>query len=148
MDQEQVQAPNVVVTNHMLNSLRATKPWTLFLSIIGFASMGIMVLAGLIMMVASQFFPRQAHPYFMTTVSLFYIVLGLLYLIPMRYLYKYSSAVGRFLSVKEASEMESALAYQKSFWKFMGILCLVMIILAILGFIAAVVIGFMVGSKA
>lgn len=146
MDQNQVQAPSIVVTEHMINSLRATKPWTLFISILGFAGMAIMILAGLFMMVAGQFFMHQ-RPHMMTAMGLLYIIMGVLYLFPMIYLYKYSSAIARFISLKQAFEMESALGYQKSFWKFVGIICLIMIIVAILGIIAAIGIGVMVGMK-
>ena len=45
------------------------------------------------------------------------------------------------------SEMESALSYQKSFWKFVGILGIIMIAFAILGVIAAIVIQIIVGIQ-
>jgi len=61
-------------------------------------------------------------------------------------LYKYSGAVGRFLNLKQAFEMEAALTYQKSLWKFVGILCLIMITLTILVIIALIVIAFVVAK--
>jgi hypothetical protein len=37
-------------------------------------------------------------------------------------------------------QLGNAIAYQKSFWKFMGILVLVCIVIAILGILAAILI--------
>jgi len=42
--------------------------------------------------------------------------------------------------------MEAALTYQKSLWKFVGILCLIMITLTILVIIALIVIAFVVAK--
>jgi hypothetical protein len=42
------------------------------------------------------------------------------------------------------SELEAALSYQKSFWKFAGILCLIGIIFAVVGIVAAIAIPLMV----
>ncbi len=147
MEQEQVQSSGIIVSEGMTDALRATKPWTMFVAILGFVSLGFMVLGGLIMVAANQFIPQQEHPYMMTAMGLAYILMALIYLFPALYLFKYSSAIGRFLDLKQASEMEAALGFQKSFWKFVGILCLIMLILAVLGIIAAFVIGFIAATR-
>ena len=69
------------------------------------------------------------------------------YLVPSIYLFRYSSAIGRFLESMAASEMEAALSYQKSFWKFIGIVAIVMFGFAILGVIAAIVIPLIIGIQ-
>ncbi|MEX1329683.1 MAG: hypothetical protein AB1Z29_23010, partial [Desulfobacterales bacterium] len=60
------------------------------------------------------------------------------YLIPSIWLYKYSSAISRFLGGGGATELGNALVYQKSFWKYVGIMVLISMIVAILGILAAV----------
>ena len=146
MEEQGVQFYGIVVSEHMINSLRGTKPWTLFVSIIGFAFSGLTLLAGLLMSVAGLLLPNEKGP-MMIGAGFFYLCMAVLfYLIPSLYLYKYSGAVGRFLNLKQAFEMEAALTYQKSLWKFVGILCLIMITLTILVIIALIVIAFVVAK--
>jgi hypothetical protein len=66
------------------------------------------------------------------------IAISIFYLIPSIWLFKYSSAISRFLGGGGAIELGHALAYQKSFWKFVGIMTLISMIIAILGIAAAV----------
>ena len=54
------------------------------------------------------------------------------------WLYKYSSAISRFLGGGGATELGNELLYQKSFWKYVGIMVLISMIVAILGILAAV----------
>ena len=131
----------------MIGSMRSTKRWTRFLAIVGFVSVGFMVLFGLFMIFAGHLFPHKEGPYYSVIMGVYCFIASILYLIPAIYIFKYSSAIGRFLNNKKAFEMESALSYQKSFWKFAGILCLIMITLAIIGIIAAVVIGVISGTR-
>jgi hypothetical protein len=64
----------------------------------------------------------------------------LLYLVPAWYLSRYAGALGSFLQGGAVSELEAALDHQKSFWKFVGILTLISIVLAVLGIAAAILI--------
>ena len=72
--------------------------------------------------------------------GIFYILTSVLYLVPSIWLSKYSSAIASFLKGGDSVHLGNAIAYQKSFWKFMGILVLVSIVLAIVGIIAAILI--------
>ena len=143
---QEVQFNGIVVSDHMINSLRGTKPWTFFVSIIGFAVSGLTLMAGLLMSVAGLLLPNEKGPLMIGAGFLYLCMAVLFYLIPSLYLYKYSGAVGRFLNLKQAFEMEAALTYQKSLWKFVGILCLIMITLTILVIIALIVIAFVVAK--
>jgi hypothetical protein len=71
-------------------------------------------------------------PMAMAGLGLIYVLLALLYIIPSRYLFRYASAIKRALdSPSKTQPIEEALGYQKSFWKFCGILMLIMILLYI-----------------
>jgi hypothetical protein len=126
------------VTPGMINALRSTKPWTMLLAVLGFISIGFMVLAGLGMALFSSLIPGVRGQG--AVMGLVYIVMAVLYFFPALYLVKYSSAVERFLSTGMPADMESALTYQKSFWKFVGILSLIGIGFMILGIGAAITI--------
>ena len=67
--------------------------------------------------------------------------MSLLYLFPSYFLLKYSGGIRAFLATRSAPQMEQALQSQKSFWKFMGILMLVVICFYILAIVIGVVAG-------
>lgn len=143
MEGQQVVSSAVKVTDQMLNSMRSTKLWTKFLSIMGFIGAGFIVLMGILITLAGNLFPKADGAKIPAFIGIIYIVFSIFYIIPSIYLFKYSSALNRFLDNKMDAEMESAFSYQKSFWKFLGIVCLVGIVFSIVGIIAAIVIPLM-----
>ncbi|MGD0168395.1 MAG: DUF5362 family protein [Smithella sp.] len=144
MDGQQVVSSAVRVTDQMINSMRPTKMWTKFLSIMGFIVSGFIVLIGTFVFLAGILFPQVQGAKIPPVAGLIYMLFSIFYIIPSVYLFKYSSALDRFLCDKMESELESALSYQKSFWKFTGIVCVIGIIFAVVGIVAAIAIPLMV----
>lgn len=68
-----------------------------------------------------------------------YLVLGLLYLFPSLYLYRYASGIAAMLRQDPVGGMESALRAQKAFWKFVGI-CMIALLCAYAVLILCVVV--------
>ena len=130
---------NKAILNYIMNSLRATKPLTRLLSILGFIGTGLTILVGLGLMVGGNFIPisPQAPPWAFLGLGIFYILTSIFYLVPSIWLSKYSSAIASFLKRGDSVQLGKAMAYQKSFWKFVGILVLVFIVIAILVILAA-----------
>lgn len=147
MDAEHIQPLELKITNHMIDSMRSTRPWAMFLSVLGFISVGFMVIAAMGIMVLGSVLPQHIDGFPAVLMGALYIFMSFFYLVPAIYLFRYSSAIGRFLDSMTASEMESALSYQKSFWKFVGIVAIIMFVFAILGIIAAIAIPIIVGIK-
>ncbi|PKN51746.1 MAG: hypothetical protein CVU55_09870 [Deltaproteobacteria bacterium HGW-Deltaproteobacteria-13] len=143
MDEQQVMSPALKVTGQMIDYLRSTKMWTKFLSIMGFIMAGFMVLMGIFIMLASNLLPTEGSAKIPPFMGPIYILFSFFYIIPSIYLFKYSSALNRYLNNKMESEMASALSYQKSFWKFLGIVCIIGITLMVVGIIAAIAIPLM-----
>ena len=131
---------NRAVLNYIMKSLRATKPWTRLLSILGFIGTGLTVLMGVGVILGRNFLPVSDKAPPLIFLGIFYILTSVLYLVPSIWLSKYSSAIASFLKGGDSVHLGNAIAYQKSFWKFMGILVLVSIVLAIVGIIAAILI--------
>jgi hypothetical protein len=129
---------NKAILNYIMNSLRATKPWTRLLSILGFIGTGLTILMGLGMMLGGSFIPISPKTPPLEFLGILYILTSVFYLVPSIWLSKYSSAIASFLKGGDSVQLGKALAYQKSFWKFVGILVLVFIIIAILGLLAAI----------
>ncbi|HUF18392.1 MAG TPA: type II secretion system protein GspG [Thermoanaerobaculia bacterium] len=130
------------LTPAMIESLRRTKPWVRFLSVLGFIAAGFMVLAGLALAVIAMVSEGPEFPgIFGLIVGLLYFLLALLYIFPSLYLSRYATAIGRALRPgPKSSAVEEALGHQKSFWKFAGIMALVMLLLYIPGVMAAIAI--------
>jgi magnesium-transporting ATPase (P-type) len=141
------------ITDNMLGSLRRTKPWVRFLSILGFisvvftllAAVGMLLGGGALMMQGGE--GQDLPPFMPMLMAGVYVLMALLYFFPSLYLFKYASAIAALLENGGSADMEDALARQKSFFKFYGVLMLIMIVVAVLGVIAAIAIPtFMMGT--
>ncbi|MGA9853268.1 MAG: hypothetical protein WBR15_10090 [Gammaproteobacteria bacterium] len=138
-------AEQIVVSDDMLDALNATRPWVKFLAILGFVVMAFMVLAGLVMFAGFSAMPARSglSPVFGPVFGILYILMAVFfYLIPCLYLMRYGNAITRIPASGQAA-LEDALKHQKSFWKYLGIFAIVMIvayIVIIIGGIAFAVI--------
>lgn len=131
---------NRAILSYIRKSLKATRPWTRLLSILGFIGTGLTILAGIAMIVGRNFIPVSEKAPPLAFMGIFYILASVFYLVPSIWLSKYSAAISAFLKTDDAIELGKAIEYQKSFWKFIGILALVSIALAVLGIVAAILI--------
>jgi len=128
---------NSVATDVMVESLSATKPWVRLVSVLLFIGAGLGLLASLISMLAAGPAPGGSPAMLIGGIQM---VACLLYLAPAWYLSRYASALGCFLRDGAVSDLEAALDHQKSFWKFVGVLTLVSMVLAVIGIAAAIMI--------
>jgi hypothetical protein len=89
----------------MLDALSQTKPWARFFSIIGFLSIGIMIIVGFSNMVG--FLKTNDGGAFLPGVMSFVvnIIFGVLYFFPSLFLFKYASSIGRLLDGGGVKEM-------------------------------------------
>lgn len=114
------------VTARAIEFLRQTRPWVRFLSVVGYVCAVFMMIAGLVGgglgLVAGGGGSR-------TAVLLVYIPMSLLYIVPSMYLWRYADRIKDLQLSQHVVDMESALEAQKSFWRFMGITVLVVLIL-------------------
>lgn len=123
------------ITPGMVQALGQTKPWVRFISILGFVGAGFMVLgaAGLMITAIAGGMGRRGPLGGMEAgVGVMYLLFALLYVPPSVFLFRYASAIGRILPGNEAEGIERALVAQKSFWRFVGIMALVIIVLYVL----------------
>jgi len=129
----------------ILEPLRATKGWAKLCSIVGFISCGFMVLAALGMMVGGAAFEGTAMGGGMGAgvgfgVGIFYLLFSLLYFFPSLFLLRYSNRINTALMSQNPADIADALTQQKSFWKFAGIVVLIMLAFMVLGMISAIII--------
>lgn len=141
-------AYDIVVSERALDSLKATRPWVKFLAIMGFIFTGLMILIGLIFGLVGAALPAESgiSGSFGRVLGIAYLVLAILYLMPCLYLIRYARAIQAIPGTGQAA-FEDALKNQKSFWKFMGIMMVVVLCLYVLFIIfgvSAAVMGFSV----
>jgi hypothetical protein len=146
MNTNQAEISEVKVTGSMVDSMRSTRPWTMFLSVLGFIGAGLFLIIGIVMLFVGAL-PRQDAQLANSFMGVMYIILAVLYCFPSLYLYRYSHFTKLFYQNKNEGDLESALSYQKSFWKFFGIISIITVVVTIIGIIAAIMIPFLVSHK-
>lgn len=141
---EQGPAPATCITDGVHTYLRQTKPWVLLAAIMTFVTVGFMLLIGLgaagVGFIASRGEGSPSGALGGIFVSLVYVVLAIVYLFPGLFLARYASAIGRVLHDRSPASLEEALKHQRSFWRYVGVLMLVGLVIMILGVGAAILI--------
>jgi hypothetical protein len=131
----------------IMESLKKTRPWVLFLAILGFLGAGGMFLVGIIMMIAgaaATSFAKGAGPLdkMGPLLGLFYFVLGAFYIVPSVLMWQYGSSIGDFTRAGGTMDtLAVAVKKQAAFWRFTGISVAVMMGLYVVGIFVAVVVG-------
>lgn len=136
--------PNDAALMAILDSMKKTRPWVLFLAILGFLGAGGMVMLGLMMMAMGSAMSSltKAMPGFGAWIGIFYIVLGGIYVVPSILLFRYGSSIGDFSrSGGSLDALAGAVQKQTTFWRFVGIGTAVLMGL----YVVAIVIGVIVG---
>jgi hypothetical protein len=134
----------IVVSENALGYLRSTSPWVKFLAVVGFVVTAFIVLIGLFMFAVGGLappnskFPASLFP----VLGVIYLVLGLFfYLIPSILLMRYGSAITRIPNSGQEA-IDAALRNQKTFWKYVGIFMIIMIVAYVIFLICAMALGF------
>jgi hypothetical protein len=129
------------VTERILEIMRQTQPWVRFLSVIGIILAAFMVVGGLsLALFVIPMGGMGSIGSFEMMVFGFYPLLGVLALFPALQLWRYASRIADFRATLQAAQLESALAAQKSFWKYVGVVMLVIIALYVLILATALVV--------
>jgi hypothetical protein len=128
------------VSEAAVEVLRQTRPWVMFLGVMSFIGSAFMLLGGVLVMAAGSLAPSGA-PFPSAALGAAYIPLAFVYIYPGMKLWSYGAAINRLLASRTSVDLEAALAQQKSFWKFVGILTVVMLALYALLFVGIMVVG-------
>ncbi len=131
-----------------IEHLRATSPWVLFLSILGFIIAGFSILGGLgaavsvpLSIAAQGGKPTRGVVGVIVGGGGFYFVLGVAYGIGAYFLVKYTQAIGEVVRSGSVGDVEDALSAQQRFWKTAGIITIGLIAASMLFFVAMMIIA-------
>lgn len=135
------------VSEGVLRALAGTKPWVRFFSVL------ILIGAAFLGLVAIALFVAGGGALFQATglkhmpagvgaaIAVVYGLLAFLYIYPGMKLWKYASRIGLLLESRDQLDLEAALNEQRAFWKFVGVIMLVFVVLYAVIFIGGLLIG-------
>jgi hypothetical protein len=108
-----------------LEALRATKPWARFLGVLGMVGIALMFLVSILLSVLSRGPFRGMPPRMRVVLPLFYLLIGGFQVPLVVYLNRYATRIGVLLESQAPADLKKALDAQKSFWRYLGIITLV-----------------------
>jgi hypothetical protein len=118
----------------LVNELKGTKPWVRLCSVLGFISAGLYVVTGIaVIALMGAIVPPEAKAGAIgggVAILVIYCILAGLVIYPAMKLYRYGGYIGRLMETNAMSDLEEAMAEQRRFWLYMGILFLIGLILA------------------
>lgn len=122
------------------------RPWVRLMSWLTFIGAGFMFLVGLAVVLMGVLAGGQAatgeYPFggaiAGTAIGCLYALMGLIYLPPAVFLRRSANAIKRMASGDQTAAFEGLLKNQKSFWRFVGILSLICIVLMVIVFIVGI----------
>ena len=117
--------------------LGQTQPWARLMGIVGFVTVGMMLLFGLGAAVAVLAMQSGEAALLLAV----YPLMAVLYVLPSIYLMRYANRIRDFIAQGQQHQVEAALDAQWAFWKFMGIFALVSLVLSGFAILVALVFG-------
>lgn len=137
------------MTPQIIESFKKTRPWVLFLSILGFICAGLMFLAALVVPVTLCVQGKAES--IAAGIGLF-VVYSLssvfFYLIPSVLLNRYASRIHKLLAAtNDMASLEAAIGAQKSFWRYVGMLVLIGFCIGVLCLIIALIAIVMLSAR-
>lgn len=128
-------ASNGQVTSEVIRALSATKGWVRFLAILGFIMTAFMVIGslGIIVTMGGSYMGGLG-----VIMGLAYLVLAILNFFAAFKLNQYASRISEMLVVPSEIKLVAALEAQRGFWKYVGIMAIVVIVIYVLAIGAAV----------
>lgn len=124
-----------------IRKLQGTKPWLRFFGVIMWIAVAFMLLGGVGVIIAgvagvaagggSAAALGGAEAGLLIGVAAAYIVMSFLYIYPAIKIWKSGSAIKRLISSRQPEDLIAALEHQRAFWKFCGIMTILLIVLYI-----------------
>lgn len=129
----------LVFSEEILKNLNTTQKWAKFLAILGFIGVGIMFIAGfVVMLMGSSFNSLTPYPMPFGVLGIVYIILAALYFFPLLYLWKFATNIKNAIVRNVQNIAEKAFFNLMAHYRFVGILTIVIISLYLLIFIGII----------
>ncbi len=132
-----------LITENAIKFLSETVKWSKFLSILGFIMVGFMVIAAIFMGTMMANLGGGDMPNGMSSglITVIYLIMAAIYFFPVYYLFKFSQNLKEAITNASADSYEKAFEYQKSQYKFAGIMAIVVLSMYIIIILVAILGG-------
>jgi len=128
---------NLVINDDIKAFLVECSKWAKFLAILSYIGAGLMILAAFFGFITSALLPYTMVPTLL--VPIFYVVIGVLMIIPANFMYKFSDKIRRGIDFNEQETTVEAFENLKSLYKFNGIYAIVSLGLGVVSIFGAIV---------
>jgi len=134
--------------------LAGTKPWVRFISVMMWIGIGFMILGAIAlgsMMVLGLAQQNKAGPFGgmeMVVIAVMYGVMAFLYIYPAVKLWAFASRIGSLSATHSVADLDAALQEQRRFWKFLGVMMIIVMCLYLVFIIGMVAFGATAALKA
>ena len=143
MDQSNQNLFDLQLDQQSFAYFRESAKWAKFISIIGFIFCALMVIFALFAgtMFASMGAAFGAGSAVSGGITVFYILFAILWFFPCLYLYRFASQMQTAIENNEQVKLQNSLMNLKSYFRFMGILFIVILALYALAIIGGILMG-------
>ena len=159
MDSTLAPVPGNTVADAVLDQLSRTKGWTRFFSVMlwigavflilgGIAMMALGILGGTMGEAGKEVMGAFGGMIGGIVVGAVYFVMAFFYVYPALKLGGFSTRINALLATPNDENLAAALNEQRAFWKYVGVMMIVMLILYFVVIIGAVVFGVIAGASA
>jgi hypothetical protein len=137
-------------------ALAGTKPWVRFMSVlmwigVVFMLLGALALGAISMIGVAKQASSPANPFGgaqFLVLAVIYGVMAFVYIYPAIKLWKYANRIGSLNSTRSVADLDAALNEQRGFWKFIGVMTILLISLYFVAIIRFVAFGASAAMKA
>lgn len=126
----------MVITAEIKSFLKEVSKWSRFLAIIGYISLGLILLAALMLFLAGSTRSEYSRTEF-KYLAFGYLFIAVLYYFPVNYLYKSGAYLKHALAENRQDLLAKGFENLKSHYKFIGITTIVILSIYVLLFIGA-----------
>lgn len=133
----------LVITEEMKSILSETAKWAKLLAIVAFIMFGFMILMGITLFISFASIPENSIlvQSFYQGIGMFgaffFIIIAIIMLIPYLYLYRFSIKMQTAIRDNNEEFLLKSFQNHKSFYKFIGIFTIIMLVINIIPFIFA-----------
>ncbi|MDR2409106.1 MAG: hypothetical protein LBE13_13465 [Bacteroidales bacterium] len=120
------------VTENAKAYLSTAASWAKFWAIIMFIGVGFIALCGLLIITVGSSLPSMWPSGYFTLTGLFYVGFAVIMFFPALYLLRFSQKTQEALANNDAQVLAVSFQNMKSYWKFIGILSIIVIALCII----------------
>jgi hypothetical protein len=140
------QTTTEAVPSEAITQLQRTKPWVRFFGVMMWIATVVMVLGGvafLLIAMAGLASPEAGGmpKAVMVGMAGAYVLIGFLYIYPTLKIWGYGTAIGKLVNSRSADDLVKALDMQRAFWKFLGVMMIILFAIYFLIFVAMIVAG-------